>query len=60
MKLKFGFMKVRYRGLTKNAQPIVCDLRAGEPIHGSQEADGNCGVASPNSLELAEPASRRG
>ena len=38
LKLKFGFVKVRYRGLHEERQPIVCHLRAGEPVYGSQEA----------------------
>jgi transposase, IS5 family len=31
LKLQFGFVKVRYRGLKKNA-PAVCHLRLGESV----------------------------
>jgi hypothetical protein len=42
MKLKFGFVKVRYRGLDKNANRLFCDVRSGEPVPRSQAAaDGN-------------------
>ena len=37
MKLKFGFVKVRYRGLKKNAQPAVRYVRAGEPVREPQK-----------------------
>src|SRR5271157_4166909 len=33
-------------------QPTICDLRAGEPVPGAQEADGNSGVVSPNRPKL--------
>jgi hypothetical protein len=51
MKLKFGFVKVRYRGLEKNAQ-VVCHLRAGQPICQSQEtaAGGRIGASSSPNL----------
>ena len=32
MKLKFGFVKVRYRGLAKNANRLFCHLRAGRDL----------------------------
>jgi len=35
IKLKFGFTKVRYRGLDKNAHRLFRDLRPGEPVHGA-------------------------
>jgi len=38
LKLKFGFVKVRYRVLGKNANRLFCHLLAGEPVYGSQKA----------------------
>jgi IS5 family transposase len=38
MKLKFGFTKVRYRGLKKNANRLFATLRSGKSFPGSQEA----------------------
>ena len=35
MKLKFGFVKLRYRGLKKNA--TVCGVRAGESVLGEEK-----------------------
>ena len=67
MKLKFGFVKVRYRGLKKNATPTVCSVRAGELVREPQKVTGS-GVASPASLDArrngsgtsSAPASRSG
>ena len=44
--LKFGFVKVRHRGLKKNAHPAVCQLRAGEPVCESQKTAAGGGVAA--------------
>ena len=38
MKLKFGFVKVRYRGLKKNAYQMCADLRVGQSVSESSEA----------------------
>jgi len=58
MKLKFGFVKVRYRGIAKNANRAVRDVRAGEPVSGSQETAGDDGgVVCP---ETAAPQQERG
>jgi len=35
LKLKFGFVKLRYRGL-KKSQPTVYDMRAGELVPGAE------------------------
>ena len=37
LKLKFGFVKLRYRGL-KKSQPTVYDMRAGELVPGAEKA----------------------
>ena len=37
LKLKFGFVKVRYRGLQKNANRLFASVRLGQPVSGSQE-----------------------
>jgi IS5 family transposase len=50
MKLKFGFVKARYRGLGEECQPAICDLCTGQPVSGAQEADVPHGVVSSDTL----------
>ena len=38
LKRVFGFDKVRYRGIAKNHQPAVRELRPGEPVPAPQTA----------------------
>ena len=60
MKLKFGFVKVRYRGLEKECQPAVRHLRAGESVLGAQKtvASGT-GLAPPRRMQIT-PAAEAG
>ena len=38
MKLKFGFVKLRYRGFEQERASAVCDLRVGQFVSQSSEA----------------------
>ena len=38
LKRIFGFNKVRYRGLDKNANRLFCGLRIGQFVHGQKSA----------------------
>ena len=60
MKLKFGFVKVRYRGLKKIRQPVVRYLRLGQPVLGTQEAVALSGVVSFHDTRLTERGSPEG
>ena len=60
MKLKFGFVKVRYRGLAKNANRLFATCALVNSVHGSQEAAVLSGVVSSNSADYPNRASRRG
>jgi IS5 family transposase len=47
LKLRFGFVKVRYRGLKKNAHRTVFHQRTGQSVCRSQEAVAGAGVTPP-------------
>ena len=55
MKLKFGFVKVRYRGIAKNANRLFATC-AVESISGTEETAGDDdGVVCPETAQPLEP-----
>jgi hypothetical protein len=48
LKVKFGFVKVRYRGLAKNANRFFAVFSLGEPVPNAQEAVAFGGIVSPD------------
>jgi hypothetical protein len=62
MKLKFGFVKLRYRGLTEEeCYPTVRGVRAGESVLAAEKtaASGTRLARQPRLLIAGEPPRRR-
>jgi hypothetical protein len=57
MKLKFGFVKLSYRGLKKKCHPTVRGVRAGESVLGAEKtvASGTGLARQRSSLITGEP-----
>ena len=56
MKLKFGFVKVRYRGLAKNANRLFATCALVNLFMVRSEAAARSGVVSSRGLEVASTA----
>jgi Transposase DDE domain len=61
MKLKFGFVKLRYRGLKKNANQLFCGVRAGKSVLGAEKTVAAVtGLTRKRRLQLtSDPPNRR-